>query len=159
VLAIRESRNAIGCQLVADALHSWGSAKIRVTGSSMLPRVLPGDVIVVERVQTSEVACGDIALFARDNRLFAHRVVEWDERHYRVSTSGDSLAAADPPITADELLGRVTSILRGHRSVPPAATLLHRIGSLLLKHSEFLTKCFLWMHSRTRSLREETEWT
>jgi len=46
------------------------------TGASMLPAVWPGDVLSVCRGSSTQALPGDIILFARQGRLFAHRVVE-----------------------------------------------------------------------------------
>lgn len=154
--AVAEKRDLLGCHLVADVLRSSRSVTIRVTGSSMLPNVLPGDVLTIERAQVSDLACGDIALFARENRLFAHRVVEKAAQQNYLATRGDSLLTEDRPVQPDELLGRVKSILRGHRSINPRATVFGRLASAMLRHSEFLTQCLLWLHCRTYPRREET---
>lgn len=153
--AVAEERELLGCHLVADVLRSSRSVTIRVTGSSMLPNVLPGDLLTVERARVSDLDCGDIAVFARENRLFAHRVVEKAAQNY-LATRGDSLLTQDRPVQPDELLGRVKSILRGDRSINPRTTVFGRLASAMLRHSEVLTQCLLWLHCRTRPRREGT---
>jgi hypothetical protein len=152
------TRNTVGCQLIADVLQLSGKAHIRVTGSSMLPCVLPGDVLVVQRERLNQLAPGDIALFARNSRLFAHRVVDRGSGGFpHLVTCGDSLAEHDQPVLSHELLGRVASIVRGPGRINPRATLLDGLASVLFRHSDFLTRCLLWLLCRTRSLREATE--
>jgi hypothetical protein len=152
------THGAAGCQLIADVLQLSGKANVRVTGSSMLPCILPGDILVVQRESLNRLALGDIALFTRDNRLFAHRVVDRGsvEIPYLV-TRGDSLYEHDPPVLPHEVLGRVSSIIRGPRRIKPHTTLLDRLASSLLMQSDFLTRCLLWLLCRIRSLREVTE--
>jgi hypothetical protein len=152
------THGAAGCQLIADVLQLSGKANVRVTGSSMLPCVLPGDILVVQREPLNGLALGDIALFTRHNRLFAHRVMDRGivETPYLV-TRGDSLYEHDPLVLPHEVLGRVSSIIRGPRRIKPHTTLLDRLASSLFMQSDFLTRCLLWLLCRTRSLREVTE--
>lgn len=151
-------RAVVGLQLFGDVLRLSGTAQIRVTGSSMLPGVLPGDILVVRREAVNGLALGDIAVFTRDDRLFAHRVVGQAAGAIpSLVTCGDALSESDPPVHSDELLGRVASIIRGERRIDPAATFLDRAASVLLRHSDFLTKCLLWLLGRTRPFREFSE--
>jgi len=147
------TRNAVGCQLVSEVLYLSGTARVRVFGSSMFPSVLPGDVLVVGREGLNQAVSGDIVLFTRNNRLFAHRVIGQRNRDdvTWLVTCGDSLAENDPPVFRHELLGRVNSIVRGTRQIDPRATLFGRLTSILLRNSHLLTKCFLWLLCRARS--------
>jgi len=153
------TQEAIGCQLVAEALQLSGTVRVRVFGTSMFPAVLPGDVLVVQRKELGRLLLGDIVLFKRDDRLFAHRVVGQMDRNGVpcVVTSGDSLPANDPPVFPHELLGRVTSIVRGTRQISPQATLFQQLISSLLRNSDFLSRCFLWLLCRNRSASHAIE--
>jgi hypothetical protein len=157
-MALMTRREAAGLELFADVLQLSGTAQIRVTGSSMLPCVRPGDILVVQCECMNGLALGDIAVFTRDDRLFAHRVVRQGTGAipYLV-TCGDSLPEQDQPVHSDELLGRVTSIIRGARRIDPRATFLDRTGSVLLRRSDFFTKCVLWLFGRARSFRGLSE--
>ncbi len=67
--------NALKCELAGEVLRSSGTLRLRVTGWSMLPTVMPGDTLVIEHVSSDAVSEGDIVLFVRDRRFFVHRVV------------------------------------------------------------------------------------
>jgi len=69
-------RETLGCELAAEVPRSWGRLRLRATGASMLPAVWPGDALYVCRRSATQALPGDIILFARQGRLFAHRVVE-----------------------------------------------------------------------------------
>ncbi len=105
------------CRLAIEVLQRFGEIRLRVTGSSMLPALWPGDVLTIERVEVSEVCPQDLVLFARDNRLFVHRLLALSSTG--VLTGGDALSAPDPPVSGEELLGRVISITRGQTVHPP----------------------------------------
>jgi signal peptidase I len=150
------TRDAVHLELVSEVLRLSGSARIRVFGGSMLPSVLPGDVLIIHRAGTKRPALGDIIVFARYNRFFAHRVIEEQDRNGITCfvTSGDSLADSDPPVLPHELLGRVSSVVRSGHYFDPRVTLFSLLGSVVLRNSEFLKRCFLWLLRRRYQLSE-----
>jgi hypothetical protein len=123
----------------------------------MLPSVRPGDNLLVQRTELNKVAPGDIVLFAREDRLFAHRVISQDFKYGIpwLVTCGDSLDKNDAPVFANEFLGRVTSVLRGQSQISSHLTLPRRVISIFFKRSEFLTRCWLWLLAQQRCWTEE----
>jgi signal peptidase I len=137
-----DARNELKRQLALDAVGSLGEARLAASGSSMLPTIRPGDVLEVHRESMAAVSIGDIVVFEREARLVTHRVVEkvlGPERTLLI-TRGDALRAADPPVTPEELLGRVTAILRGGRRLDPRRTRWARVASWFLARSEFCAR-------------------
>ena len=108
-------------ELAAEVLRSSGCLRLRVTGRSMLPTIWPGDMLIIEPLGSSSVAEGEIVLFDRLLRLVAHRVVRKEDS--RVLTRGDALAVPDAPLDENELMGRVSFILRNGKHIRPRATL------------------------------------
>src|SRR5579862_1193115 len=110
--------------LAGDLLRSIGTLHLRATGRSMLPTVLPGDTLVIERID-SEVFEGDIVLFSRNRRFVAHRVVTkcFQAGGRQVVTRGDALLTSDLPLSEDELLGKVSCIVRNGRCIEPRRNL------------------------------------
>jgi len=123
--ATLETTNAAKCDLAGQVLHSFGTLRLRVTGSSMIPSLWPGDLLLIHRQDFGRISAGDIVLFARQGRLFAHRVVSsaGERRKEQMVTQGDALCVSDPPITSAELLGRVSLVLRAGKWTPPRAGL------------------------------------
>ncbi len=117
---INES-HAVKCDLAAEVLRSSGTLRLQVRGWSMLPSIWPGDTLLVEQVESSQMAEGEIILFRRERRLLAHRIVRSDRSH--ILTRGDSMAASDSPIDKDEVLGRVASIIRNGKRFQPRTSL------------------------------------
>jgi signal peptidase I len=117
----------LACDLAGDVVRTFGDVRLRVYGTSMVPSILPGDVISVRHAGPFEISPGEIVLYSREGRLFAHRVVAHAGSHGdpRLITRGDRLSHNDPPVSSSELLGRVTSIQRGgergHRHVQPSS--------------------------------------
>jgi hypothetical protein len=104
-------------ELAAEVLVLFGSLRLRVTGTSMLPLVQPGDFIQVSRCAIQDVRAGDLVLFIRQRRLFAHRVVA--RCGGSLVAQGDTLHNPDPVVTAAELLGKVERIERQGRAWRP----------------------------------------
>jgi hypothetical protein len=124
---------AAKCDLASEALREFGSLRFAATGWSMLPSVWPGETLVVERFRDDKdddknkdhVRVGDIVLVGRDGRLCAHRVTAVPDRYGDPHwiTQGDAQPAPDRPVTASELLGRVTHVIRRGKPVALPARL------------------------------------
>jgi len=146
--------------LVEEVVRSFGKVRLRVLGTSMAPSVLPGDLISIERAELDEISLGEIVLFFRDERLFVHRVVSRDVTCERpgLITRGDRLAYNDPPASAAELLGRVTSIERGRRRFEPGrgVTGWNRFIARVLRTSDLATRAYLHLLARVRAA--EASW-
>ena len=108
--------HAAKCELFARTLRLWGEARLHVTGTSMVPAIWPGDVLVVRRERCARMQVGDIAVYLRAGRLFVHRVVQVIEHQDQcwLVTRGDSLQDDDPPVSESEFLGRVAAV--SHRN-------------------------------------------
>lgn len=113
----------VTCELAGDIIRTFGEVRLRVFGTSMVPSVLPGDLISVRHAAVSEISVGEIVLFTRKGRMFAHRVVGLnssaeqsfeDQVDLLLITRGDRLRHNDPPVSRSELLGKVICIERGN---------------------------------------------
>jgi hypothetical protein len=122
----------LACGLTGDIVRAFGEVRLRVFGTSMVPSILPGDLISIQRVEVPEITIGEIILYSRDGRLFAHRVVgaarlsvsgglqvparptggEPTSVQPNLITRGDRLLYDDPAISSAELVGRVSCVER-----------------------------------------------
>jgi hypothetical protein len=138
-------------ELASEVLQRFGQLRLRVIGASMLPAVWPGDVVTIHRSRFSEVSHGDLVLFFRDRRFFVHRVLEASGNS--LLTRGDSVLGPDPPVSPDELLGRVVSITGAGGTRAPSR--LGAIGSLVAlaaRHSTFFSNMLLRLHGWYRQI-------
>ena len=147
-----DAREELKSQLFLEVLRSGGTARVAVIGDSMLPAVWPGDILEVRRVPVAEIVPGQLALFKRDGRLFAHRVVKQISEHGRILlvTRGDRLRKTDRPVLPEELLGRVAAIERGNRRLVLPATLRAPVASWILSRSEFAAGLLLRLREMVR---------
>lgn len=136
----------IGCELVADALRAGVETRVRVMGTSMLPALWPGDILII-RSRAAGPAAGEIVLFTRYGRLFAHRVVRASGSE--LITRGDALPDRDPRLRASEVLGVVEGIIRdGSHPVPALRpSLAQKIAALAIRRSEIIYRLMLRWHS------------
>ena len=130
-----DRRIALGCELAADVAREYGEVRLKVTGCSMIPAVWPGDVIVAQRREMSELHPGQIVLCRRDGELVAHRVTRILSDH--LITRGDSLPGDDQPTMEPDLLGQVVSIVRNGRTVDLRQSAVQRLGSAVVRRSKF----------------------
>ncbi len=147
----------IGCELIAEALRSAGGpVVVLVGGSSMVPAIWPGDRIEVSPAGDAPVAEGQVALFSRDGRLFAHRIVRIVGSLAGAAqfiTRGDALAACDPPVPRSEVLGYVSAVVRDGRRIPMASQAPSRSARMLsfaIRNSGLVRRLTLGFRARRR---------
>ena len=122
-------------ELAAQVLRSAGRLRLAVAGSSMLPAIRPNDILLIRRCPMEAAGVGDIVLFTRDRRLFAHRVVA--RSPCTLVTQGDAVAQPDAPVGRSELLGRVVRIVRRGQALRlrPRRSLRNRLAAGLFRRS------------------------
>lgn len=156
-----EAADAAKCELAEKVLRSSGRLRLKVRGFSMLPSVWPGDLLLIRRQQIGDVLPGDIVLFARDGRFIAHRVVIRTNDHQiaRLVTRGDALPLQDSAITAAELLGKVSSILRAGKWIEPCTQLSFgaRLTAALVSHSGRVATALVRLHAMRQRSRGKQE--
>jgi signal peptidase I len=148
-----------GCNLVSEVVRKAGRVRLRVSGTSMVPAMRPGDLITVERISTAEITPGEIVVFARSGRLVVHRVTgtvaapdfanSGKESEPLIETRGDCARRNDPIVRGSELLGRVTQIERGTRRLEPRATLgtAQQVISRVLRISDRAARLYVRVSS------------
>jgi signal peptidase I len=99
-----------GIDLAVTTLATFGRLRLKVSGTSMLPDLLPGDVVALEACAPGELVVGEMALFRREGRLVLHRVIGFTDGG--LLTQGDALTCADPPVAAVDVLGKVVKVTR-----------------------------------------------
>jgi hypothetical protein len=116
----------------------------------MLPMVMPGDTLVIERALSDAISVGDIVLFERDRRLCAHRVIE---KANGIITRGDAMPQADSPVREHELLGRVSHVIRNEKciAVNRSSSLAERTIAALARRSKTAARVVVGVHSMRRT--------
>jgi len=136
--------------LAADMLRSGGAVRLRAGGASMLPALWPGDLLTIDPVPSRAIRAGEIVLCVRNQRFVIHRLVRVGSESGTADwiTRGDALPDPDPGVPAEAILGRVSSITRGSRSlVPRQPTAWERIFAWILCRSDLLCRLVLRIHA------------
>jgi signal peptidase I len=156
-----DTTTVLKCELAAEVLRSSGRLHLQVNGWSMLPSVLPGDTLMLERACGEHISPGEIVLFHRDRRLFAHRVIakRGQGSELRIVTQGDGMARPDPAVSESELLGKVNFIVRDGRLVEPRKIpgLSQRAVAALVRRSSAAARLVAGIHGMRRSLPEPVQ--
>ena len=150
----------LACGLAGEVVRNFGEVRLRVFGTSMVPSVLPGDHVLIQRATLEEILPGEIAVFLREGRLFVHRVVERKKMSVGGSgneelcliTRGDRQRDCDLPVNSSELLGRVICIERDQREIKVAPNKVIRLTSRLLQSSDSATSLYLLLSTFSRSI-------
>jgi len=128
----------LGCGLAEEVVRTYGEVRLRVFGTSMVPSILPGDLVSVHRTSLQDISPGEVVLFLQKGRLFVHRVVDRKvvatadgPEELCLITRGDRLRHNDPPVSSPELLGRVVSIERDTRKVELLGIRSNQVLSLI----------------------------
>jgi signal peptidase I len=130
-------------------LEVWGQAGeqhfIPITGNSMLPLIQDGDHVLVAH-GCAGVRRGDVVVFRRGDRLIAHRVLcicDGDVGPTFI-TKGDHAPQFDPPLSADEIVGRVLAVERGSRYMSLDTAAWRVLGWLMAVGTLAWTKLYGW---------------
>jgi len=143
--------HAVKCELAADVLRSSGTLRLQVSGWSMLPAIRSGDVLVIHRAASRDVSKGDIVLFSRDRRLFAHRVVSASLERSGILTRGDAMPAPDPIVHEDDLLGKIFFIVRNGKCIAPRQPRRsERAIAALVRNSTIAARVVVGVHGLQR---------
>ena len=127
----------------------------------MLPTLWPGDTLIIERIEGSPISGGDIVLFARNARFFAHRLVSHCSAPSvaGILTRGDAMFSADPPLGESDLLGKVCVILRKGKRIEPRKSLrlLQRAFAAVIQRSDLVARIVLRLHRMLQTPQIETQ--
>ncbi len=103
---------------LGSVLVEKGGVNFYSQGTCMYPCIRPGDVLNVEPMKISEIKVGDIAVYRRDHRLYAHRTIARGNDHrgdYIVTAPDSAQFGDDGPTFEQDVLGVVNSIKRKGR--------------------------------------------
>jgi signal peptidase I len=137
----------VACALAEEVVRKFGTVRLRVIGNSMVPSIMPGDVITVRQGSLNEIYLGDLVLCTRERGFAVHRVAAKTNCFGEcfLLTRGDRLRHDDPPVSSATLLGRVESIERAGYQFHPADSLniWERMIAPLLRTSDRATYAYL----------------
>ena len=148
-------KNQIKCELAADALKASGTLRLRALGFSMLPSIWPGDVLTIQSQDSDECSVGDIVLYMSAGYFFIHRVSRVSDSGDLI-VKGDGLPQSDPPVQAQQVLGKVVAIEHDGRHFQPSqASTSAGILARSIWRSGFLLRFLMATRSRWPARRNK----
>jgi signal peptidase len=87
----------------------FGVRPTLVSGVSMDPALIAGDIVITREVSAEEIVVGDIIRFRHHDTYILHRVVDVENESGRIYfiTKGDANNVEDPPVLESQLEGKV----------------------------------------------------
>lgn len=136
--------------LAEVTLLASGQLRLRVTGGSMLPALIPGDVVQFQSCIAEQTEPGDVVLFRREDRFVVHRVV--NKTSDGLLTQGDALAQPDLPVSSAEVIGKVVGVSRRGIIVKQdrRSALSLTLSRWLLGRSDLATRLLLRWHRQSK---------
>ena len=151
VVETTPSSQEVCLDLAAEVLARFGEVRFVAQGGSMIPGIYPGDLLTFRACALADAHCGDIVLCLHERRFWIHRLTrKWsNEKRLAFATQGDALAHEDPPTDENQLLGRVTTIVRHGKPVRLArtATFWSALLCWSVRNSSFVATSLLRLHS------------
>jgi Peptidase S24-like len=145
------SSEQVRLDLAAEVLRRFGEVRFIARGSSMIPSIFPGDLLIVRSQRIADSCCGQIVLCLREGRFWAHRLIrKWRQGSgFVFATRGDALPQEDPAVGESQMLGRVTSIVRYGQPMDLARmeTISAKVLRWGVRHSSAIAKTILRQHS------------
>ncbi len=123
-------------ELLRDAVEKGKSMDFTARGTSMLPFIVGGAKLTVERFSDMPPPMGTICVGAKNGRLQCHRLIEvrhqpTGRRHYILK--GDNRRFPDEPFVEEDLIGKVTAIRHGLLEVKSDAFLLRMAAQVWMR--------------------------
>jgi signal peptidase I len=126
---------------------------IPITGNSMLPLIQDGDHVLVAH-GCAGVRQGDVVVFRREGRLIAHRALRIHDSSTGPTfvTKGDNASQFDPPLSTDEIVGRVLAVERGGRYMSLDTAVWRVLGWLIAVSTLAWTRLYGWSRALKQNL-------
>ena len=98
--------------LIGNLLLEGKTVQIAVTGLSMFPFLLSGDIIQVAPINPENLKKGMVVVFQSDNNWIAHRLIKFDHKKEIAYTRGDGRATRDNPLSYALIKGVAVKIVK-----------------------------------------------
>lgn len=142
-LAIAVIAIALSGVVLGRVLPALGHPVYVVGGPSMTPAIGLGDAIILDQVEPTSLAVGDVVSLRNGptQAVYTHRIIRVAERDGEIwfETKGDANDSADPAITpASAVIGRVSHVvpeagyLLALLSIPVGVVFMLATGGLLI---------------------------
>jgi hypothetical protein len=146
---------AVPFALAEVLLREAGEMRWIARGVRMLPAIFPGEELILHRARLRDVGVGEVVLFVQDKKWYLQRVREIlpGVRQPSLLTCEDAGAARKAPVFAEELLGRVSFVVRDgeQRVLPRGRSITQMVVSAAVNLMPGIARgCLAWRQLRSR---------
>ena len=121
--------------VVEDVLSSGFYLRIKVHGPSMHPFIRNGDTLIIRPSVAADLNIGDIVLYLDPSGIHVvHRLIKRNGPASLI-TKGDYLDYYDPPVSTEQVLGKVVAVERNGRCRKLDGTLSQALSMIFAKLS------------------------
>ena len=146
-------QTAIG--LVKEVIAKEEKCLLFPIGSCMTPLICHKDRVIAQRTAVDDIHLGDIILYqVSSDRLFIHRNIHKtvDDGQVILFTKADNLLFAEPPITADRILAKITAVEKSFRTIRLDTKLSRFLNRWLARYSYAIHILSFQLRSLKRAL-------
>ncbi|MBV9791683.1 MAG: hypothetical protein JOZ51_26030 [Chloroflexi bacterium] len=140
----------VALDLLRQSGQVGGATRLPVTGTSMLPLLQPGDAVWLQSIDLTALRPGDLLLIRQHGVLLTHRLIAVGPERWQ--TKGDNNPLPDPPITAQQIVGRIVTVERGGTSLDLRRRPWRIASRLLAWSGRIEERCQTLQHPRFRRL-------
>jgi len=99
-------------EIAKQFLKERANIRFQASGFSMIPIIRDKDILELAPVEAPSCSCGDIVAFLRPStrNMVIHRIIGKKGQDYLIK--GDNVPGTDGCFSAEDILGRVTKIVR-----------------------------------------------
>jgi hypothetical protein len=130
---VAEPRPGLDAGTLREMLQAGGELRLSVSGGSMRPALREGDCLVV-RPLAGPPHLGEVLVYARGGRLWAHRLLARSPSGRFMLTKGDARGRPDALLGPEDLVGRAVAVERAGRRTD-LASLGSRLAGLAVSLS------------------------
>ena len=127
-----DSYHQVSVELIRAQVQPGQTFKLRVISDSMSPMLQVADIVVAQPIEAADAQNGDVLVFQHGAEMITHRLI--NRQADRLYLKGDNRRAADEPVEARSIVGRVIAIERSGRSIdlrqPRWARINRSVGEL-----------------------------
>jgi len=98
--------------LLEDLLQQDKLIQVSLSGLSMFPFLMHGDVVQIQSVTNKKIKRGAIVIYKNKERWIAHRLIKTDVKKNLIYTRGDCRIVKDEPISPEQIKGVVVKIVK-----------------------------------------------
>ena len=104
--------NVFFTPFVEDMLREGKTVQISLSGLSMFPFLMHGDIVLITSVTDKNLYKGAIVVFKINDRWIAHRLIKVDANNNLLYTRGDGKSIKDKPVKIEQIKGIVVKIVK-----------------------------------------------